>query len=625
VTRQLRAWLFVAASVAPAAAGQWTQVGPPGESVQALAIDPIQASTLYAGTSSGVFKSSDYGATWQRVYSAPGPFVISVTALALDAAPGRAALAAGTVASFRAVPSSPLRSIDNGQTWAGTGPTSLTWPFLIADGSAAQTFYAGADANLFRTRDDGLSWNALPVPLPPNAGPSSLAIDPRDSNTLLLGLLGGGVLRSADGGASWQPGNTGLAPAGRTPTVTAVALDPSNSSVAYAAGGSYSSIPFELFPNLFRSTDGGLSWASIAALAGTPNVQSIATAQISPASIISIATSDHGVLQTRDQGDTWMPVNAGLPSLNVTHLWASQGEPGVLYAASAGRLFRLGSHECVESPTAIATAISDPICPGQTATLTGSGGVRCLWSPATGLLQPTACVTPARPGATTVYFLRVTDAFGCPSSNPASVVVTVLDAPPAPPITAPTSAFSGQRGLAATVPAHAGNAYRWSASNGTIESGQGTSAVTFAAGSVGTMSLSVNETNSIGCVSPDSVWNIAVNPPEPLCAAGSQALCLEGRFKVETAFRAPAQATTAASPTPLTLNAGAFWFFSSDNLELVVKVLDGRSINGRFWVFYGSLTNVEFTLTVTDRQTGAVKTYFNPQGQLVSVADTSAF
>jgi len=57
----------------------------------------------------------------------------------------------------------------------------------------------------------------------------------------------------------------------------------------------------------------------------------------------------------------------------------------------------------------------------------------------------------------------------------------------------------------------------------------------------------------------------------------------------------------------------------------VVKVLDGRPINGTFWVFSGALSNVEYTITVTDTTTGAVKTYFNPSGQLASVADTSAF
>ena len=48
-------------------------------------------------------------------------------------------------------------------------------------------------------------------------------------------------------------------------------------------------------------------------------------------------------------------------------------------------------------------------------------------------------------------------------------------------------------------------------------------------------------------------------------------------------------------------------------------------MNGRFWVFSGALSNVEYTITVTDTLTGIVKTYANPSGSLVSLADTSAF
>jgi hypothetical protein len=54
-------------------------------------------------------------------------------------------------------------------------------------------------------------------------------------------------------------------------------------------------------------------------------------------------------------------------------------------------------------------------------------------------------------------------------------------------------------------------------------------------------------------------------------------------------------------------------------------VLDGRAINGGFWVFYGALSNVEYTLTVTDTETGRVKTYFNPSRNFGSLGDTSAF
>jgi hypothetical protein len=59
----------------------------------------------------------------------------------------------------------------------------------------------------------------------------------------------------------------------------------------------------------------------------------------------------------------------------------------------------------------------------------------------------------------------------------------------------------------------------------------------------------------------------------------------------------------------------------------MVKVLDACPTTvPRFWVFFGGTTNVEFTVTVVDTETGAVKVYFNPQGHLAdSVADVSAF
>ncbi|MGH9443129.1 MAG: hypothetical protein ACRD16_12740 [Thermoanaerobaculia bacterium] len=104
-------------------------------------------------------------------------------------------------------------------------------------------------------------------------------------------------------------------------------------------------------------------------------------------------------------------------------------------------------------------------------------------------------------------------------------------------------------------------------------------------------------------------------------------LCVDSdRFKIQVAWSAVHLGTqgtgTAVSMTPDT---GSFWFFSSSNVELVVKVLDGRPVNGHFWVFFGALTNVEYTLTVTDTSTGAVRTYTSAQDTQASVSDTSAF
>ncbi len=108
------------------------------------------------------------------------------------------------------------------------------------------------------------------------------------------------------------------------------------------------------------------------------------------------------------------------------------------------------------------------------------------------------------------------------------------------------------------------------------------------------------------------------------CTAGPY-LCLAGdRFRAEVTWKAngvaaPAQAVSLSGDT------GYFWFVDAANVELVVKVLDGRAINGHFWVFYGGLTNLAYTLTITDTVTGAVKVYSNPAGKFASAGDTAAF
>src|SRR6266542_172518 len=110
------------------------------------------------------------------------------------------------------------------------------------------------------------------------------------------------------------------------------------------------------------------------------------------------------------------------------------------------------------------------------------------------------------------------------------------------------------------------------------------------------------------------------------CTSSATDLCLgiPGRFRTSVVWSTQETANL-GSAIPITANTGAFWFFDPTNLELVVKVLDAREVNGKVWVFFGALSNVEYTLTVTDTQTGAVKTYVNPQGQLTSFADTGAF
>ena len=110
------------------------------------------------------------------------------------------------------------------------------------------------------------------------------------------------------------------------------------------------------------------------------------------------------------------------------------------------------------------------------------------------------------------------------------------------------------------------------------------------------------------------------------CVSGANILCLNNsRFAVSVEWRDFQGNTGSGKAIPLTADTGYFWFFTNTNVELVVKVLDAAAINGHFWVFYGALSNVEYTITVTDTVTSAQKVYTNPSSEFGSVGDTLAF
>jgi len=110
------------------------------------------------------------------------------------------------------------------------------------------------------------------------------------------------------------------------------------------------------------------------------------------------------------------------------------------------------------------------------------------------------------------------------------------------------------------------------------------------------------------------------------CTPDEMSLCLNnGRFRVQTDWRTSNGNTGQGHGVLLTHETGYFWFFAETNVETIVKVLDACSLNSRFWVFSGGLTNVEVTLRVTDTQTGQTKTYLNPLGtDYRTIADTGA-
>ncbi len=98
----------------------------------------------------------------------------------------------------------------------------------------------------------------------------------------------------------------------------------------------------------------------------------------------------------------------------------------------------------------------------------------------------------------------------------------------------------------------------------------------------------------------------------PLCTANATTLCIDqapgdGRWEVKldwsTTLGGGSSGHAHAVPlTPVGVSRGGlFWFFSADNPELIVKIINGCASNNHAWVYFSAGTNVGFTLTVTDK------------------------
>ncbi|MCP4247817.1 MAG: ricin-type beta-trefoil lectin domain protein [bacterium] len=112
-----------------------------------------------------------------------------------------------------------------------------------------------------------------------------------------------------------------------------------------------------------------------------------------------------------------------------------------------------------------------------------------------------------------------------------------------------------------------------------------------------------------------------VLPLKGSCVPSETRMCLAGgRFSVEVAWRdyddntGPGRVVDAPG-TEAEDTSGMFWFFNSANWEMLVKVLDACDVNGKFLFLGAASTDVEYTLTVTDTDTGDVWQHTNPLGQ----------
>lgn len=185
----------------------WAASGNLSQVTNTIVIDPQTPSTLYAGTNSeGVYKSTDGGATWLNSHSSFNRNTI--LALAIDPS--------NTATIYAGLSGSPdfgvYKSTDGGFSW--NGPLLLFGRYsinaLVIDPHMPNTVYAGTEfgPGIFKTTDGGTTWAFASNGLD-SRNVLALAADPVMSNTIYAGTLIG-VYKTTDGGANWFAVNNGL-------------------------------------------------------------------------------------------------------------------------------------------------------------------------------------------------------------------------------------------------------------------------------------------------------------------------------------------------------------------------------------------------------------------------------
>lgn len=268
--------------------------------VERLALDPVR-SHLYAASLGFLFKTPDGGGRWHLL---PVPEGISGPVVTAPSRPGL--VYAGTVQAVQ-------RSVNGGREWTAGGEISCAFPVSLAvDPIRDWVVYLGVDfievpcgdafCTLFKSIDSGQTWTCIDNGLP-GFGGSQVFADPRRSGVLYAAPGDQeGVWRSEDDGLSWSLLSRAVDP-------TTLAVSPADPNVLYAG----------VRDGVARSTDGGATWASDTVGLPESVVFALAADPLDSRTVYA-ASFAHSVFKSTDGGATWTSLGPELEGLKLTSL-----------------------------------------------------------------------------------------------------------------------------------------------------------------------------------------------------------------------------------------------------------------------------------------------------------------
>jgi len=309
--------------------------------VSSLAITPD--SSIYAATSQGVMRNTDGGGSWTLLSNGIGPTTPWITALTVDPSMPSTIYILNTSKLLKSTDGGGSWSVlyDFGTT---NFPGSLVVDPVTP---STMYVMNGIGGKIFKSTDGGVSWTQIRgatfnTGFAADAMP--LAIDPTDHTTLYAGSFAafgvptpqgqpgfGTISKSSDGGSTWKIITAGIP---SDAFVRSLALDSANTGVIYAgyvrSGGG----------GVLKSADAGESWQEMYTVAGTPSGSFIVGVAVGPGAVYAgysdFGSGGGGLLRTADGGSTWSQANAGMPFYLVLALSSDPAGPGAIYAGGAG-------------------------------------------------------------------------------------------------------------------------------------------------------------------------------------------------------------------------------------------------------------------------------------------------
>jgi photosystem II stability/assembly factor-like uncharacterized protein len=252
-----------------------------------------------------------------------------------------------------------FRSADRGKTWTPitdgmTAPAART---ICPDPLSSAALLCGTEpARVFRSTDEGLTWTELDgvraiqahtewyLPYSPRAGAvRNVYAPPGSQGQLLASVEVGGLLRSADGGATWS-----IAPIGPNDDIHQISGDPADPDLLWSSLG-YAALRSRRrddgaprLGGVGRSRDGGKSWEVL----HTDYTRSTIVPPAKPELVLAGPAPEVGrkgrVEVSADRGESWEPAGDGIetPMPDMVELFVPAPDGTIYAVCSRGRLLR---------------------------------------------------------------------------------------------------------------------------------------------------------------------------------------------------------------------------------------------------------------------------------------------